>query len=425
MAQLNPEHVKKALNDFRDLMKICFKKNIVPDTNLSSASYINLSIDPSISIDILEVNTKQLLAKDIGSTFKDIKHLDDFLKIIKISEKSLNTYISVDNFSINSIKSIIESSDLVTQEYKDYLAYLIFYYYYLIILCGIGCISDIANSNLYHSYILHMTKYIEEIRNIDNITPINNYISNKDKVTKSSNAFIEQKHDNKKILDEIKDYDGFLSYVYIYLYFIITLLLVIVIFCIVFKNNNIFLIGILILLIIINALFSKYLIVIEQFNTINVISNEPCELKKTGNSPNNLQKIEFHLCQVLRVTYERLKKNDLPIIDNASIQLITENKLYKNLYAKVKNLNINTKDTINLNLLSFYQSKEYVNLFMRLLILVILLLILYNIFGFNYIIVILGMVLFSLIFMIYLYNIKKISRTNYKNINWNHTFKFN
>jgi hypothetical protein len=424
MTQLNPEHVKKALNDFRDLMKICFKNNIVPNTNLSSSS-INLFINPLISIDNLEVNTKQLLAKDIGSTFKDIKHLDDFLKIIKINEKSLNTYISVDNFSINSIKSIIESSDLVTQEYKDYLAYLIFYYYYLIILCGIGCISNIANSNLYHSYILHMTKYIEEIRNIDNITPINNYISNKDKVTKSSNAFIEQKHDNKKILDEIKDYDGFLSYVYIYLYFIITLLLVIVIFCIVFKNNNIFLIGILILLIIINALFSKYLIVIEQFNTINVISNEPCELKKTGNSPNNLQKIEFHLCQVLRVTYERLKKNDLPIIDNASIQLITENKLYKNLYAKVKNLNINTKDTINLNLLSFYQRKEYVNLFMRLLILVILLLILYNIFGFNYIIVILGMVLFSLIFMIYLYNIKKISRTNYKNINWNHTFKFN
>ena len=132
-----------------------------------------------------------------------------------------------------------------------------------------------------------------------------------------------------------------------------------------------------------------------------------------------------HLCQAFYVTYDRLRDDRLHFIRDASWGLMTENNLYKKLYTKVKSLNINTKDTINVNLLSFYQRKEYVNLFMRIIILAILLLILYNIFGFHYIIVILGIVLFSLIFMVYLYGMKKISRTNYKNINWNHKFNYN
>ena len=278
-----------------------------------------------------------------------------------------------------------------------------------------------------------MQNYIDGIRSIDNTAPITNYLANKEKVTKTSDDFIEQKKDNKKILTEIEAYDGYLSYVYLYIYFIITLLLVIVIFCIVFKDNNSYLIGILVLLIIINALFSKYIVIIEGFSdtydpdaNIDVNSNYKCgERHLKMDSLTNHSKMKYHLCQVLNVTYERFKRNDLPIINKASYQLITENNLYKKLYTKVKSLNINTKDTINLNLLSFYQRKEYVNLFMRIIILAILLLILYNIFGFHYIIVILGIVLFSLIFMVYLYGMKKISRTNYKNINWNHKFNYN
>jgi hypothetical protein len=433
MANINSSDVIDSLNVFRDLMKICFTNNTIPTIELSTASTLKISLEiTSISSDIP-------LTTDIGSTFKDIKNLNDFLKI-KLNGTALSTYISVDNFSISNIRTIIESSKDVIPEYKDYLAYLIYFYYYLIILCGIGCINGIASdptlttNTLYDQYILHMKNYIDGIRTIDNKTPINNYVTNKNKVTKTSDAFIEQKKDNNKILTEIEAYDGFLGYVYLYIYFIIILLIVTIIFCIIFKDNNNYLIGILILLIIINALFSKYIVIIEGFSSnsydkdakINVNAKYKCgDIHLPTSGITNLSKMKYHLCQVLNVTYERFKRNDLPIITKASYQLITENNLYKKLYSQVKSLNINTKDTINLNLLSFYQRKEYVNLFMRIIILIILLLILYNIFGFHYIIVILGIVLFSLIFLIYLYSMKKISRTNYKNMNWNHKYNFN
>ena len=438
--ELTSVEVIGALNAFRDLMKVCFINGNIPTSALSDSA-INLSITPTITIDNAEVTNKNLLDTDIGSTFKDIKNLDDFLPIIKIDNYLLSTDMPLTTFSISNIRTIIGSSDLVIKEYKDYLAYLIYFHYYLIILCGIGCIEGIStepststpSKKLYDQYILHMQNYIDGIRSIDNTAPITNYLANKEKVTKTSDDFIEQKKDNKKILTEIEAYDGYLSYVYLYIYFIITLLLVIVIFCIVFKDNNSYLIGILVLLIIINALFSKYIVIIEGFSdtydesaNIDVNSNYKCgERHLKMASLTNHSKMKYQLCQVLNVTYERFKRNDLPIINKASYQLITENNLYKKLYTKVKSLNINTKDTINLNLLSFYQRKEYVNLFMRIIILAILLLILYNIFGFHYIIVILGIVLFSLIFMVYLYGMKKISRTNYKNINWNHKFNYN
>jgi hypothetical protein len=430
--QLKYVDVIDSLKAFLDLMKICFKEGKFTTTEITLSSTPILKISPEIT----SISSDNLLDTSIGSTFKDIKNLNDFLKI-KLNGTALNTYIPETDFSISNIRTIIESSKDVIPEYKDYLAYLIYFYYYLIILCGIGCINGIASettNTLYNSYIIHMTKYIDGIRTIDNKTPINNYVTNKNKVTKTSDAFIEQKKDNNKILTEIEAYDGFLGYVYLYIYFIIILLIVTIIFCIIFKDNNNYLIGILILLIIINALFSKYIVIIEGFSNsydkdakINVNAKYKCgdiHLNK-GSSITNLSKMKYHLCQVLNVTYERFKRNDLPIITKASYQLITENNLYKKLYAQVKSLNINTKDTINLNLLSFYQRKEYVNLFMRIIILIILLLILYNIFGFHYIIVILGIVLFSLIFLIYLYSMKKISRTNYKNMNWNHKYNFN
>ena len=438
--ELTSGEVIGALNAFRDLMKVCFINGDIPTRALSDST-INLYITPTITIDNDEVTNKNLLDTDIGSTFKDIKNLNDFLTIIKISGNSLSTYMPLATFSISNIRTIIGSSDLVIEEYKDYLAYLIYFYYYLIILCGIGCIEGIStepptstpSKKLYNSYILHMQNYIDGIRSIDNTAPINNYLANKEKVTKTSDDFIEQKKDNKKILTEIEAYDGYLSYVYLYIYFIITLLLVIVIFCIVFKDNNSYLIGILVLLIIINALFSKYIVIIEEFNTyaesaiISVYENK-CD-EKHLNSPasrsSNYDIMKNHLCKAFNVTYDRLRDDRLHFIRDASWGLMTENNLYKKLYTKVKSLNFNTTDTINLNLLSFYQRKEYVNLFMRIIILAILLLILYNIFGFHYIIVILGIVLFSLIFMVYLYGMKKISRTNYKNINWNHKFNYN
>ena len=156
--ELKSGEVIGALNAFRDLMKVCFINGDIPTYALSEST-INLSITPTITIDSSEEITKKLLDTDIGSTFKDIKNLDDFLKIIKINNYPLSTYISLATFSISNIRTIIGSSDLVIEEYKDYLAHLIYFYYYLIILCGIGCIEGIStepstpSKDLYKSYI--------------------------------------------------------------------------------------------------------------------------------------------------------------------------------------------------------------------------------------------------------------------------------
>jgi len=201
---------------------------------------------------------------------------------------------------------------------------------------------------------------------------------------------------------------------YLYIYFIITLLVVIILFCILFKNKNNYLVAVLVLLILINAYFSKYVVLIEGFNNIDLA---------TSNCPYG-DTIKFHLCQALNVAYERFKSNDLPIIEGVATKLIGENKLYKELYAKTKNLNINMEDKINIDTFSFYRRKAYTNLFMRIVILAVLLLILYNIFGYNYIIVILGIVLFCLILMVYFYTLKHINRTNYSSKNWNHKYMY-
>ena len=98
--------------------------------------------------------------------------------------------------------------------------------------------------------------------------------------------------------------------------------------------------------------------------------------------------------------------------------------MYKELYVKTRNLNINMEDKISIDTFSFYRRKAYTNLFMRIVILAVLLLILYNIFGYNYIIVILGIVLFCLILMVYFYTLKHINRTNYSSKNWNHKYMY-
>ena len=106
------------------------------------------------------------------------------------------------------------------------------------------------------------------------------------------------------------------------------------------------------------------------------------------------------------------------IITDIRAETIREIDLYTGFYNNIKSSNLNKSDKININSLTFYQYKAYTSLFLRLVILVLLLLVLYNIFGFNYIIVMLGIVLFCLILMMYLYTIKRINRNNFKIINW-------
>jgi hypothetical protein len=421
-------NVEDALNDFRALMKSCFIDpasfaNI--EVNIGSGIKIPPTIQPyaSSSSNINQI-TDNNLSHDLD--IYDSKQIDKISQAtynkIQINPTSpINTYIPYEKYKLEDIRTAVGSSSSVRSTHREYLSHLIYHYIQLIILSAIAIAIKIrtgafigVHKTLYKTYISYIQKYIENVRDIDTGQPIQNYVSNKSKVSNSSSSFVEQKTYNKKIINEIEDNERHLDYLYLYIYFIITLLVVIILFCILFKNKNNYLVAVLVLLILINAYFSKYVVLIEGFSNIDLTTSN-CEASNT---------IKYHLCQALNIAYERFKSDDLPIIEGVASKLIGENKLYKELYVKTRNLNINMEDKINIDTFSFYRRKAYTNLFMRIVILAVLLLILYNIFGYNYIIVILGIVLFCLILMVYFYTLKHINRTNYSSKNWNHKYMY-
>lgn len=417
---INSGDVENALNEFRALMKPCF----IDSTNFSGieVDISEIQIPPEIQDYASGTNQITDNSLDVNLDIYDSTQIDkisqatyDKIQIYDTSSfTSIKDYIPYAKYTLQNIRTAVGSDLNVRSTHREYLSHLIYHYIQLIILSAVAIKITSQSGELYTSYKTYITNYITNVRDIDTGQPIQNYVSNKSKVFNSSSSFVEQKTHNKKIINEIEDNERHLDYLYLYIYFIITLLVVIILFCILFKNKNNYLISVLILLILINAYFSKYVVLIEGFNNIDLA---------TSNCPYG-DTIKFHLCQALNVAYERFKSNDLPIIEGVATKLIGENKLYKELYAKTKNLNINMEDKINIDTFSFYRRKAYTNLFMRIVILAVLLLILYNIFGYNYIIVILGIVLFCLILMVYFYTLKHINRTNYSSKNWNHKYMY-
>lgn len=415
-------NVENALNTFRALMKPCF---------INTASFDNTEFNLGSGIKIppkIEKGSNQIKDNNLSLDLDiyDSKQIDKISQAtydkIQINDNSgvptlINTYILYDKYTLQDIRTAVGSDLNVRSTHREYLSHLIYHYIQLIILSAIAInyTDENKNKNIYKSYKTYITNYITNVRDIDTGQPIQNYVSNKSKVFDSSSSFVEQKTYNKKIINEIEDNERHLDYLYLYIYFIITLLIVIILFCILFKNKNNYLVAVLVLLILINAYFSKYVVLIEGFT--DIVNGDKCDTHKA-------EEIKFHLCQALNVAYERFKSNELPIIEGVATKLIGENKLYKELYAKTRNLNINMEDKINIDTFSFYRRKAYTNLFMRIVILAVLLLILYNIFGYNYIIVILGIVLFCLILMVYFYTLKHINRTNYSSKNWNHKYMY-
>lgn len=417
---INSGDVENALNEFRALMKPCF----IDSTNFSGieVDISEIQIPPEIQDYASGTNQITDNSLDVNLDIYDSTQIDkisqatyDKIQIYDTSSfTSIKDYIPYDKYTLQNIRTAVDSDVKVRSTHREYLSHLIYHYIQLIILSAVAIKITSQSGELYTSYKTYITNYITNVRDIDTGQPIQNYVSNKSKVFNSSSSFVEQKTYNKKIINEIEDNERHLDYLYLYIYFIITLLVVIILFCILFKNKNNYLVAVLVLLILINAYFSKYVVLIEGFNNIDLA---------TSNCPYG-DTIKFHLCQALNVAYERFKSNDLPIIEGVATKLIGENKLYKELYAKTKNLNINMEDKINIDTFSFYRRKAYTNLFMRIVILAVLLLILYNIFGYNYIIVILGIVLFCLILMVYFYTLKHINRTNYSSKNWNHKYMY-
>jgi hypothetical protein len=420
---INSGNVKDALNEFRALMKPCFiNSTSFPETEVVIGG---IKIPPKILSGSSQITTEGSLTADTStynSSETDKISQATYDKIQINATSLINTYIPYEKYTLQNIRNAVDSDRSVLLIKREYLTFLIYHYIQLIILSAVAIkiTSDSVakDKQLYKSYIKYINNHIREISDIDIYKPIKNYKTNIGKIQVSNNKFLEQKTYNKKIINEIEDNERHLDYLYLYIYFIITLLIVIILFCILFKNKNNYLISVLVLLILVNAYFSKYVVLIEGFTTIEVIAKSP-ETSPTECSihldiqTDPKSEIKYKLCQAFQITYNKFEKNSID-----STELIKENKLYNGLYNKAKNINLNTKDKINIDTFSFYRRKAYTNLFMRIVILGILLLILYNIFGYNYIIVILGIVLFCLILMVYFYTLKHMSRTNYRTKNW-------
>jgi hypothetical protein len=427
-------NVEKALNDFRALMKPCFiDPNSFPVTEVAIGSGSGIRIPPTIKSYTSNGSQNQItddnlnVNLDIYDSIQIDKITEATYDKIQISGIYINTYIPWDKYTLQDIRNAVDSDPNVLLIKREYLTFLIYHYIQLIILSAIA-INITTNSiskdtPLYTSYKTYINNHIRKINDIDIYKPIKNYKTNIGKIQVSNNKFLEQKTHNKKIINEIEDNERHLDYLYLYIYFIITLLVVIILFCILFKNKNNYLISVLVLLILVNAYFSKNVVLIEGFAytsnaDIEVIAQgqatSPTECSIHLDIQNNPKSdIKYKLCQAFQITYNKFENNSI-----VSTELNRENKLYTGLYNKAKNINLNTKDKINIDTFSFYRRKAYTNLFMRIVILSVLLLILYNIFGYNYIIVILGIVLFCLILMVYFYTLKHMSRTNYRSKNW-------
>ena len=430
---INSGNVENALNDFRALMKPCFiDQNSFTDTEVVIGSRSGIKIPPIIQAYVSTTNQITDNSLDVNLDIYDSKQIDkisqatyDNIQItVSGTQTPITDYIPYNKYTLEDIRKAVDSDPNVLLIKREYLTFLIYHYIQLIILSAIAIKiynSAARDKQLYKSYIFYINNYIREVSDIDIYKPIKNYKTNIGKIQVSNNKFLEQKTYNKKIINEIEDNKRHLDYLYLYIYFIIALLVVIILFCILFKNKNNYLVAVLVLLILINAYFSKYVVLIEGFATsttnIEVIGQEgetsPTECSDHLDIQTDSKSvIKYKLCQAFQITY-KFNNNSID-----STELIREHKLYTGLYNKAKNINLNTKDKINIDTFSFYRRKAYTNLFMRIVILAVLLLILYNIFGYNYIIVILGIVLFCLILMVYFYTLKHISRTNYRTKNW-------
>lgn len=408
----NTTHVQDSLNTFRNYIidtYLTLGKNVVKSDKIELIDGIKLL--PEFNSSSFEFNSN--ITGELPSTLN--KDNITFSSIIgeTPSSVSLSSYILYDFENLNRIN--IKISNLITEtteQEKTNLNNLVIDYFKLIYFAANAIILyNISDKNkpnyqtILKNYKSIIDLYITD-KNLKNIDQFEiNVRTNKNIITNINNNFIKEQQKYSNQLQAIKDIKNQLNSLYIYIYFVITFIFVIIILSIIFRKNNNYLIIIIFILLIINALFSKYVIITENFsNTIDIT-------KRGYDCPQN--NIINNLCKAIIVTFDKI----LNKIDYTE-EINKEIDLYTGLYNNIKSSNLNKSDKININSLTFYQYKAYTSLFLRLVILVVLLLVLYNIFGFNYIIVMLGIVLFCLILMMYLYTIKRINRNNLKIINW-------
>lgn len=410
-------HVQGALNTLRELIirdsgiessedeiQLISGIKLLPKFNNTTFLFDTSGSSPNFDNVNLTLNISDIKFTHSGKS----ENLKDYITLAGIS--------SFENFDLINIR---ESNVITTTTDQDKinLNELVIDYFKLIYFAGNAIILYNATPEnqekegyrkVLNEYKNNIIQYTNNKSITDRTTILDGNEKNITTIKNINNNFIKEQQKYSNQLQAIKDIKNQLNSLYIYIYFVITFIFVIIILSIIFRKNNNYLIIIIFILLIINALFSKYVIITENFNTPITPIDITINCTSYINNP-----IIILLCKAMVGTYVKYS-----IITDIRAETIREIDLYTGFYNNIKSSNLNKSDKININSLTFYQYKAYTSLFLRLVILVVLLLVLYNIFGFNYIIVMLGIVLFCLILMMYLYTIKRINRNNFKIINW-------
>ena len=339
-----------------------------------------------------------------------------------LTYKNLVYYHYKLNNSDNLSNIFDDFDDRLLPSYKTYAITLLKYYYhsilliiyYNILITPTNTIESTKNTNLYTSLNSHISNLISaEISSTDLSESTGKYDEAEQKLKFNNNKFIENKQQFKKREKEIQDNLKQINTQYILILCTIVLTLLIICLAIYFKDNVNYLVFLFIILIIINFTFSNFVMIVESFN-----DDANCNL---GSGDNLLKQLYKAICGL----HNRYKYLNLALIYYTSQKLNRENNQYNKLKLQSHIALLNNSDHINNNVLTFHQRKAYTNLFLRLVTLLISILILLNIFGDNVIIKMFGALFFCLIFMVYLYTIKVINRTDSNTKYWNHKYGYN
>lgn len=398
-----------------------YKIDINKEFNIDIKDHINNNNKVDLdSIDLFTING------DNGAVYT-LKNLIDFYNYLTTYNTTLTT-----NLAGSAIDIEINTS------YHFYVIDILKYYYFsLILFCFLLILCnktdkniEIKNSEFYKSLNDIVTLYKENTLNDRPLDIIKVYENKISKISKSSNAFMKNLDLLKIDLNNISDNNKTLNSLYQIIIVIIILTLLVLLLSIYFRNNIKYICIGLLAIIIINIIFSTYVKIpyVEKFysngcdySNINVIDT------LSSSNPNINYKIDVlykELCKIVCGLHYRYINNYVATLNYATNRLNNEKINYDNLKIKSKSNLLKNKDIINNDTLTFYQRREYTSLFIRLAILLTVLLILWNIFGDNVIIKIFGFVFFSLILMVYLYNIKIINRTDTNKRYWNHRYQY-
>lgn len=388
----------KNINNIYNNYKISIDTNL----KLSIQNLNGNTVDLSILVDLFSINSTYTLNNLI--TFYNY--------LVDCNEQTLTK-----GLNNNETIEIIKGSHFYVIDVLKHYYFLVILYCFLLVLLNTGETSN-SDNEFYKSLNDLVSIFMPNVLHNNPEDIILNYDRITDKISKSSNAYIK----NQKLLkinrQHINDNKTTLSYLYNIIIVIIILTTIILLLSIYFRKNVYYLIIALMLVIILNIIFLTNVKIpyVEKF------SNSNCNYDdiKIENNPKYLaDKLYKQLCKLACGLHIRYQDRYVDSLYYGANKLQNEKHKYEKLRIKSKGNLLNTKDKINNDTLTFYQRKEYANLFIRLITLFIILLILLNIFGNESIIKIFGFVFFCLIFMVYLYNIKVISRTDTNKRYWN------